>query len=257
MAWTMLKKAVLTGLTALALFGLQTEEPLAAQETSDEITKSIGLLKCQSGLMRWSSIATLTVDRQTIVGVGHFAAIDGGRESSAVRSGKCNFVLYDRSGNIAFKSAVLLTAQGGSALDRRFSRATDWAVFHLTNPAPTTFRPVPLGRLERAERKLPVRIFGMGRHGGERRLLRRSCTPSGEATGSALLLYDCATGGGWSGAPILQPHEGQLQIVGLHSGRESAHGVAVIFNEPIRKKVLENSWYLARTHRPGPAAARQ
>ena len=253
----MIKETVVIGTVLLGLIFHGMEGRLAAQEPVRQITTSIGLLQCRSGLTRWSSIATLAMDRRTIVGVGHYAAIDGGKRTSAMRSNNCEFVLYDKSGKASFKSDVILMAQGGQAVDRRFSRATDWAVFHLTKPAPVEFSPIELGRKQRVQDGAPVSLFGMDRRSGGPRLLRRTCAPSPQASGAAVLHYDCDTGRGWSGAPILQTRDGHLQIIGVHSGRERAFGIAVIFTDPIRQRLLKNSAYLARAHRPGSAAARQ
>lgn len=204
---------------------LAAEPQLAVANLTGE--QAVGRLYCGKGSDRFMSTATLIENSTTILAASHFNYWEA--KDRVIPVGNCEFQLLSEGGSVVFRSGVEVVKRGGEPSQMFLSRATDWAVLRLKEPAPADRHPLEVATNSAPSAYSDAYILGysLRYHRMEAQYFERSCNARPTRAGSIVLTHSCTTAPGMSGAPLISLVGGEPKLVALHSARESDLGVAV------------------------------
>ena len=188
---------------------------------------ALGRIECKLRGFKIFTSATLVEDHHTLLTVSHFNLTD--TKEGFIPARHCEFQLINNHEEIYFRSNVLVMFRGSNEQNIKISRATDWAILKLVNPAPSSIKPIlleantPLVKFESVD----IVAYDKDHAGMRRQYLIKDCRPSPQSPRSIILIHECSTSLGASGAPLIIRSEGIARLIAIHAGRSADGGVAV------------------------------
>ncbi|MXO50980.1 hypothetical protein GRI42_06650 [Erythrobacter gaetbuli] len=201
--------------------------PLAAQG-------SIGTIVCKGRGGPFVTNASLVEKSDLVLAVSHFNYRRAtGRELPAEN---CEFQTRDNEGRVIFTSSFSVIERGGRGRELNESFAIDWAVLRLDRAAPG----VPLklaGNKAYNWNNAALASYRPVVRGNSTFQMDVGCRPKRQRHGSIVLLHDCTTKPGWSGAPLLVPMGDRYGLIAIHAKRTKSSGVAIALEGALRKAI--------------------
>ena len=197
---------------------------------------AVGKIQCADGMDRLVSSAILFVNQDTLIAAAHFNYSE--ESSREIDPENCAAIFKNGKGSARQKFKFQLLAQGGDHQHFAISRAVDWALLRLDQPASPEFQPLRAVTFEQSSG--PQRIVFSdfrksslsGRFGGS------FCTAVTIPNAKALISHDCETKPGSSGGAIIALDGGEPALLGMHVAKQRDRGLA-IKSDFLRKSLSE------------------
>ena len=203
---------------------------------------AIGEIVCREGLTEFRSFGTLVDNRRTVIAVGHFNVLES--QNREISPTKCFVRLGGGKQN---QISFVVLAKGGGTLERRLSRAVDWAVLRLDREAPAHIQPLSLGQNNTRPDTGPTAVTRMYSRSGS----SIKCTVQGVRPNSILVWHNCRSSRGFSGLPLITGSDLHSEVYAVHVGATKAKGQAVRIAGALRAAILSakpSSYRLATSY---------
>lgn len=224
---------------ALALLLLNIAVSLFAADPAKKISETvahpstqlnsrlpIGRIICRRGRQGYLTTATLIEDYRTVLAVSHFNFDEATNQTIPVEN--CEFQFLNQNGEMTFRSKFQVVARGSIGRNLRFSRATDWALLHLSVDAPASQSPLPVTsqfNIEKDRVDLVGFVFVNGRM--KQLVVDLNCAPVSYLSQANIMTHQCNTSEGSSGAPLIAELNGRPFVIGMHAARGPEGGIAL------------------------------
>ncbi len=202
----------LSGLSVSKSEAIKTEDNQAA--VPDSPWRAVGKLYNGTG----AGCTAIAVDADQLLTAAHCVF---NRRTGLFLQPSSLHILLGLNGDDYLAHAIVERYVTGSAYAPGRSFATtfaDWAVLRMKQPLPPEYRPVPLA-IDMPEDGSPVLTGGYGQDRAFAISVDGNCRILQKIRG--LLVHNCHTARGYSGAPLVRPASGTtpMQIVGIHVAR--------------------------------------